>query len=222
MTAGSESQRILMDGVYRYQRHVYDLSRRNYLLGRDRLIAELDPPPRGSVLEVGCGTGRNLVALARRHPDIRLYGIDISPEMLRTARRTVARHGVYDRIRLAEADAVSMDPFALFGIERVDRVFFSYTLSMIPDWRGALVKGASLLAPGGKLQFVDFGRCEGWPESFRKGLYKWLALFHVSPRLALPEELAMLGRQLSGQVRTDSLYRGYALAGSLAIAPQNG
>jgi S-adenosylmethionine-diacylgycerolhomoserine-N-methlytransferase len=115
-----------------------------------------------------------------------------------------------------------MDPLALFGIERFDRVFFSYTLSMIPDWRGALVKGASLLSPGGKLQFVEFGRCDGLPESFRKGLYKWLALFHVSPRLALPEELAMLGRQLSGQVRTDSLYRGYALAGSLAIAPQNG
>ena len=165
MTAGS-SQRALMDGVYRYQRHVYDLSRRNYLLGRDRLLAELDPPPGGSVLELGCGTGRNLVALARRHPGVRLYGIDISTEMLRTARRTVARYGVYDRVRLAEADAVSIEPGSLFGIERFDRVFFSYTLSIIPDWRGALAKGASVLTPGGKLQFVDFGGCQGLPEVF--------------------------------------------------------
>jgi S-adenosylmethionine-diacylgycerolhomoserine-N-methlytransferase len=220
MTAGSDAQRVLMDGVYRYQRHVYDLSRRNYLLGRDRLLAELDPPPGGSVLELGCGTGRNLVALARRHPGIRLYGIDISTEMLRTARRTVARYGVYDRVRLAEADAVSIEPGALFGIERFDRVFFSYTLSMIPDWRGALAKGASLLTPGGKLQFVDFGGCQGLPEVFRHGLHKWLALFHVSPRATLPEELTTLGRQFGGHVRCDNLYRGYAIAGSLAV--QNG
>jgi len=220
MTAGYDAQRVLMDGVYRYQRHVYDLSRRNFLLGRDRLLAELEPPPGGSVLELGCGTGRNLVALARRHPGIRLCGIDISTEMLRTARRTVARHGVYDRIRLAEADAVSVDPQAVFGIERFDRVYFSYTLSMIPNWHGALAKGASLVLPGGRLQFVDFGRCEGLPEVFRSALYKWLALFHVSPRLALPEELALLGRKFGGSVRCDSLYRGYAIAGRLAV--QNG
>jgi S-adenosylmethionine-diacylgycerolhomoserine-N-methlytransferase len=220
MTAGSDAQRVLMDGVYRYQRHVYDLSRRNYLLGRDRLLAELEPPPGGSVLELGCGTGRNLVALARRHPGIRLYGIDISTEMLRTARRTVARYGVYDRVRLAEADAVSVDPGVLFGVECFDRVFFSYTLSMIPDWCGALTKGASLLTPGGKLQFVDFGGCEGLPEAFRNGLHKWLALFHVSPRATLPEELATLGRRFGGHVRCDKLYRGYAIAGSLAV--QNG
>ena len=32
---------VLMDRIYRHQRHIYNLSRKYYLLGRDRMIAEL-------------------------------------------------------------------------------------------------------------------------------------------------------------------------------------
>ncbi len=42
MSAVEHSHAELMDGVYRYQRHVYDLTRKYYLLGRDRLIDGLD------------------------------------------------------------------------------------------------------------------------------------------------------------------------------------
>ena len=138
MTAASGFHGTLMDNVYRYQRHIYDATRRNYLLGRDRLISELAPPVGGTVLEVGCGTGRNLIALAKRYPSARFYGIDISSEMLKTARAAIARHGVYDRISIAEADALTVNPRELFGRDDFDRIFFSYTLSMIPDWTGAL------------------------------------------------------------------------------------
>lgn len=53
-----------MNRIYRRQRHVYDLTRKYYLLGCNRLIERLDVEPFQSVLEIGCGTGRNLV-LAR-------------------------------------------------------------------------------------------------------------------------------------------------------------
>ena len=39
-----------MDAIYRTQRHFYDLTRKYYLLGRDRLIRELAPPKGGTVL----------------------------------------------------------------------------------------------------------------------------------------------------------------------------
>ena len=58
-----------MNRMYRRQRYIYDGTRRYYLLGRDQLIAGLRPVPGASVLEIGCGTGRNLVLAARLHPD---------------------------------------------------------------------------------------------------------------------------------------------------------
>ena len=94
----------LMDRVYRHQRYIYDATRKYYLLGRDPMIAGLNPPPGASVLEIGCGTGRNLVKAARRYPRASFYGIDISREMLETAGRSIAGAGLTDRVRLAFAD----------------------------------------------------------------------------------------------------------------------
>jgi len=155
-----------MDAIYRSQRHIYDLTRKYYLLGRDALIAGIAPPPGGTVLEVGCGTGRNLIAAARAFPNARYFGIDISAAMLETARAKIAAAGLSHRIELAQGDATAFDSTALFGVAAFDRVFQSYTLSMIPDWQGALREGASKLAPGGRLDIVDFGQQEGLPRPF--------------------------------------------------------
>ena len=88
-----------MDAIYRGQRHIYDLTRKYYLLGRDRLIAEMAPPNGGTVLELGCGTGRNMILAARKYTDARFYGIDISEEMLITARASVEKAGLAARIQ---------------------------------------------------------------------------------------------------------------------------
>src|SRR5437764_12952137 len=98
----------LMDRLYRRQRHLYDFTRKYYLLGRDRLIRRLDPPAGSRVLEIGCGTARNLIVAARTYPDARFFGIDISSGMLKTARRLVEREGLASDIRLARADATTV------------------------------------------------------------------------------------------------------------------
>jgi len=174
-----------MDAIYRTQRHFYDLTRKYYLLGRDRLIRHLSPPPGGSVLEIGCGTGRNLIVAAQAWPDAHFFGIDISEAMLETARAKVAKAGLSDRITLAQGDATAFDARALFGRPAFDRVFQSYTLSMIPDWQGAIREAAAKLAPGGRLDIVDFGQQNGLPRLWRKFLFGWLAKFDVTPRATL-------------------------------------
>lgn len=202
-----------MDAIYARQRHFYDLTRKYYLLGRDRLIARLDVPLGGSVLEVGCGTGRNLIAVAKRYPTAQLFGLDISEEMLTTARAKVAAAGLADRITLRRADATNFDAAALFGRPNFDRVFFSYTLSMIPDWQAALAQGARVTA--GALYLVDFGQFERLPSGFGKGMKAWLDKFDVEPRAALPDVIRRIAKEVTLTPGFEPLYRGYAWSGSL-------
>jgi S-adenosylmethionine-diacylgycerolhomoserine-N-methlytransferase len=172
----------LMDGVYRWQRHIYDATRKYFLFGRDRLIGELQVPYGGAVLEIGCGTGRNLALIGRRWPKAQLHGLDISALMLESAQ---ARLGI--RAQLAVGDACTFDAQALFGRASFDRVVISFALSMIPDWQAALRQGASVLAAGGELHIVDFGPAHDLPAPLRGLLNAWLRHFHVTPRLDLVE-----------------------------------
>ncbi|PHQ64456.1 class I SAM-dependent methyltransferase [Sphingobium sp. C100] len=206
-----------MDGVYRYQRHIYDLTRKYYLLGRDGLIADLAPPAGGAVLEIGCGTGRNLIAVGKAWPKAMLYGVDISEAMLETARASVAKMGMSERVMLAQGDACAFDPQAIFGRATFDRVFISYALSMIPDWEAALAQAARCVAPGGRLEIVDFGQQEGWPALWKRALFGWLARFHVAPRGALPQAVATVAETIGAEVRSLTLYRGYAVRAALVL-----
>ena len=200
----------LMDGIYRRQRHVYDATRKYYLLGRDRLVAGLDVPPGGAVLELGCGTGRNLLFAARRFPQARLYGLDISEAMLETARQNLRSELREERVVLAAGDATSFDAEQLFGRAKFDRVYFSYALSMIPDWEKALSMAVDCIAIGGSLHIVDFGAQEKLPRWFRAALRAWLRRFHVEPRALLAAELASQAERIGGRVEFTPLHRGYA------------
>jgi S-adenosylmethionine-diacylgycerolhomoserine-N-methlytransferase len=171
-----------MDGVYRYQRHIYNLTRKYYLFGRDRLVRELQLAPGELAVEVGCGTARNLILMAKRYPGARLLGLDASREMLRTAAEHTARAGVSEQIGLAHGYAEDMSP-ALFGVERpFDHAIFSYSLSMIPDWRAALRTAAWETAPSGTIHIVDFGDFGRLPWPLPRALASWLHQFHVHPR----------------------------------------
>jgi S-adenosylmethionine-diacylgycerolhomoserine-N-methlytransferase len=200
-----------MDAIYRYQRYVYDATRKFYLLGRDRLVDDLAPSPGDRVLEVACGTGRNLIAAARRYPQARFFGFDISAAMLETAGNSIARAHLGDRIRIAAGDATDFSGERLFETAAFDRIFISYALSMIPPWRGALQQALGALAPGGRLLIVDFGGQERLPHWFKRLLRAWLAQFSVEPRDALTGELDRIAAMPSYSVRYMPLYRGYAI-----------
>src|ERR1035441_6346102 len=96
-----------MNRMYRRQRHIYDGTRRYYLLGRDQMISGLRPDAGASVLEIGCGNGRNLVLPARLYPDARFFGIDVSTEMLPSAIAAIARAGLTGHVRVAHGDATA-------------------------------------------------------------------------------------------------------------------
>jgi S-adenosylmethionine-diacylgycerolhomoserine-N-methlytransferase len=196
----TDTHAALMDGVYRYQRHIYDLTRKYYLFGRDRLVRQAGVRPGETVVEIGCGTARNMIRLARTYPGSRLYGLDASRAMLRTAEEATTRARLSDRITLKHGLAEEMTP-ALFGLERkFDHAIFSYSLSMIPDWRAALRTAAEAAQPTGTIHIVDFGDLKGLLPPFAAALRAWLRLYHVQPRDKLLRVLEMGPRGSSDYV----------------------
>jgi S-adenosylmethionine-diacylgycerolhomoserine-N-methlytransferase len=199
-----------MDRMYRYQRYIYDITRRYYLLGRQTMIDRLDVPPNGTVLEIGCGTGWNMVRVGRAYPTAKLYGFDIANVMLETAAQSVAKGGIKNPVALKQADATAFDAAALFGVPAFDRVYASYTLSMIPGWTTVLDRALDHVAPGGSFHIVDFGAGHDLPAVARKGLHTWLSQFHVTPRTTMREELTTRAQARDWPMRYEDLYRTYA------------
>lgn len=198
------SHALLMDSVYRSQRHIYDATRKFFLFGRDRLIDRLCPRPGDSVLEIACGTGRNLQKIGRRWPGTALHGFDISAEMLKTAHVALGR-----RAMLAQGDATRFDPLPAFGRRVFDRVVISFAVSMIPEWQSALDQGLRLVASGGSLHLVDFGDCAGLPAPLRAALRAWLAHFHVTPRLDMADFARTLAAEQGLDCRIEHGLLGY-------------
>ena len=143
---GTPDQAAAMDSMYRFTRHIYDFTRRYYLLGRDRLLERVVTGPETATLEVGCGTARNLIKLGGRPFCGELYGLDASHEMLETASRSVARAGLprgeNRPIVLRQGLAEQLDAGRMFGRdEPFDTIFFSYCLSMVLTWPGGTAYG---------------------------------------------------------------------------------
>ena len=211
--------RSRMDRMYRLQRHFYDLTRKFFLFGRDTLIRSLKVLPGENMCEVGCGTARNLVILARKNPQARFFGVDASAEMLRTANAHVERARLGGRVRLAPSLATDLDGGRLFGLTQpFDRLLYSYCLSMMDDWRAALAHGITQLKPGGTLYIVDFGDQKNLPRWFKKLLGAWLDKFHVRFRPELRDYFAACERAGKGRMTYREIMRGYAYLLTFEIA----
>ena len=200
-----------MDAMYRWTRYVYDISRKYYLLGRDRLLSDMELQPGDRVLEIGCGTARNLIRLARQRPEILCYGLDVSTEMLATAEAKVKAHKLDQRITLRHCYAEQVDHAKTFQLDApFDAAFFSYSLSMIPTWPQAIDAALANIKRGGAFYVVDFWDQGGWPRWFRFILEGWLDLFHVHYRPELLEHLRELDKKGIGSLTVKSVARRYA------------
>lgn len=199
-----------MDRMYRYQRYFYDFTRKYYLLGRDRLIKEMKISEGENVLEIGCGTGRNLIILAKKYPRINFFGLDASAAMLETARRKIKTKNIGNiTLKTALADDFSFDK--TFGLnQKFDVIFFSYSISMIPTWKKAIENALDNLESGKSFYIVDFYDQSDLPQWFRKILQSWLKQFHVKyPRDLIPF-LKSLHKADLGELWIKSIYKSYS------------
>ncbi len=159
-----------IENYYRWHARIYDATRWSFLFGRDAVldrVAAVQPAPT-RILEVGCGTGRNLCNLARRFPRAAITGLDLSPAMLDLAARKTAAYG--SRVRL-----VRQAYDAPLGREPgFDLVLCSYALSMFnPGFESAIAAAARDLVPGGCFASVDFHATQV------RGFARWMGVNHV-------------------------------------------
>lgn len=200
-----------MDNMYRWTRHIYDASRKYYLLGRDKLIENMNAQKGETVCMVGCGTARNMIKMIRRYPEAFFVGLDASDEMLKTARQNLKKQGLLERTQVQQGFAQTFSPETLFGLEKpLDKIAFSYSLSIIPPWRDSIDHALNLLESGGEIHIVDFGAQEDLPRWFRALLFWWLKLFHVYYKPDILEHLKTMERDGKGTLDLTTLYGGYA------------
>jgi S-adenosylmethionine-diacylgycerolhomoserine-N-methlytransferase len=172
--------------LYALHAPFYDLTRRAFLPGRGAAVELLRLQAGEHALEVGCGTGTNLLRLRERvGARGEVHGIDLSPHMLARARTKLARRG-WSNVHLYEREAGELD------LERrFDAVLYSYSLSMIPAWRESLVAAVRQLAPGGRLAVVDFGDLRGCAV-LRGAFLRWFRAHHVDTERPYLEALQQL------------------------------
>ena len=114
-----------MNRMSRWTRPTYDSTRRYYLLGRDQMLRQIADRPAGSVLEIGCGTARNLRVLVDKAPHHTLYGIDPSLANLATAREKLECADCTNGVTLAQGRAQVFNPTDALGAEGpFDIIFF--------------------------------------------------------------------------------------------------
>ncbi len=204
-----------MDRMYRYQRYFYDLTRKYYLLGRDRLINEMKISDGENVLEIGCGTGRNLIILAKKYPEANFFGLDASKDMIKTAQKKIEINGLENiKLQTSLADIFRFDE-TFFLDNKFDVIFFSYSISMIPVWKQSIINALENLKSGKHLYFVDFYDQGDLPDWFRKLLTFWLSKFGVEYRQELIPYLEGLRNKKVENFILKPLYRGYSFIGDL-------
>lgn len=162
-------------------------------IGRRHVVDVLNQRS-GSVLEVGVGTGLSLSEYKR---DLKITGIDLSPDMLERARERVANERLDHVSGLYEMDASDLQ----FPDNSFDTVVAMYVMTVVPDPEKVMSELARVTKPGGEVVLVNhFSQEEGvrgWVERRMAPFAEiigWRPVFDIS-RVMGCNDLHMIHRQ---------------------------
>ena len=114
-----------------------------------QLVAELQPGAR--ILDIHCGGGRWLIAMAQRFPGTVLTGVEFEPDSVARARANVADAGLASRITIEQGSMM-----AVGHPSEVELAYFQYALHQLPDPVGTLRSAWKAVQPGGWLVALDW------------------------------------------------------------------
>lgn len=126
---------------------------------RGALLEALDPRDGETVVDIGCGTGSQAIAIKRARPGARVIGLDPDPAALAIARAKARRAGVEIDWRQGLGDQAN----TLIGLGVADAVISSLVLHQCDEpVKGAILRAMSRLArPAARVLIADYGRQRG-------------------------------------------------------------
>lgn len=129
----------------------------------------VDARPGETLLDLGCGAGLDLFLYAQRiGPTGRLFGLDLSEEMLGKARQNLETLGVRNVVWLhAAADAIPLPDHS------VDLVTANGIFNLSPDKEAVMREVARVLKPGGRTVFAEIVLKSELPREIRRELDDW-------------------------------------------------
>ncbi len=187
MTAFFRTGAPLQERPDRYRVAIERLTRQDIAVFFQEVLAALpqlaaDLSGGGRVVDVHCGGGRWLVAMARRFPALELVGVEFESDSVARARATIAEEGLTDRIVIREARATQPGDKGTY-----DLAYFQYALHQLSDAPSVLSAAWAALRPGGRILVLD------WPLPVE------------------PDEFRTRHGELIAGMQLDELYQGTAL-----------
>lgn len=163
----TENQQRNVAQYYRLHAQIYDATRWSFLFGRTGIIEQIpDLPANPHILEVGCGTGKNLIQLKQKYSNASITGADLSPDMLKKAKNKITDSSItLKRMRYGSGN---------LNTENYDLILLSYSLTMMgAEYRQIITALKNDLNTDGYLAVVDFHTS---PFSW---FQKWMEMNHV-------------------------------------------
>lgn len=166
-----------------------DVMRRQVIPPITRFLRERGGAKGKRLLDVACGTGRTLGQIAETHPDLKLYGLDLSPYYIQEARETLAD---IPNVSLVTENAEDM-PFSDQLFDIVTSVYLFHELPRNAR-RRVMAEMRRVLRPGGLLVIEDSAQyaeaeelrpfLDRFPEEFHEPFYKDYLKDDLAPALA--------------------------------------
>ena len=146
-----------LESFYKNQASLYDSYRYRMLHARKPMISNMPTPKGGIWIDMGGGTGSNLEYFGDKLNHFsKVIVLDLCPSLAEEARARNKKNGWSDFVDVLVADACDSNAAGLPERGTVDVITFSYAITMIPDWKGALQNAYDLLKPGGHICVCDF------------------------------------------------------------------
>jgi SAM-dependent methyltransferase len=114
-----------------------------------QLVADLTRG--GRVIDIHCGGGRWLIAMAKRFPALALVGVELEPDSAARARASIEEGGLADRIEIRQGGVDELE-----GAGPFDLSYFQYALHQLDDPVGALRAAWAVTNSGGRLVVLDW------------------------------------------------------------------